>query len=91
MSHKKKCNEEKEYSEDPFLLDDPGGSPLEWLEFRRSNRLEAVRREQAPDPWHRSSFASENDACTERRRRKLQHISINLENDNAEDRSDNVA
>lgn len=66
-------------SEDPFLLDDPGGSPLEWLELSSPCLREAVRLEESRDPWARPSFGAESDALTEHRRRKLQHLSLIVE------------
>lgn len=77
--------------EDPMLLDDPGGSPLEWLEFDPPTRHEAVRKSESSDPWSRPSFASENDCLTERRRRKLQDLSLNVEDESSDDRGQSVA
>jgi hypothetical protein len=72
---------ELKLSEDPFLLDDPGDSPLEWLARSLPFLREAVRRGGEEDPWTRTREEPETDALTERRRRKLQSLSLSLEDD----------
>ena len=86
---KKKKNQAcgSEWKEETDLLDDPGGSPIEWLDLH----CDPVRRNVPEDPWDRPSFASENDALTERRRRKLQHLSVCTDLDWNDDRGDHVA
>jgi hypothetical protein len=66
-------------NEDPFLLDDTGGSPLEWIELRAPCLREAVRRRDC-DPWTRMTGV-EFDALTERRRRKLQYLSLEIDDE----------
>ena len=88
---KSKSKELSKFREEPLLLDDPWASPLEWLEYEDLPRFEVVRKETRMDPWSRPSFASENDALTERRRRKLQHLSINLEDECCDGHSESVA
>jgi hypothetical protein len=68
-------------NEDPFLLDDPGGTPMDWIDFNVTVLRQAVRRNSAVDPWSRSDHAAENDALTERRRRKLQALSLNRDDE----------
>ncbi len=79
------------FNEEPLLLDDPGGSPLEWLEFSSPYLHEAVRHQSSCDPWSHPGFASENDALTERRRRKLQNISLHCEDDLWDEKGESVA
>jgi hypothetical protein len=64
--------------EETGLVDDPGGSPLEWLETGVPCLREAVRRAEG-EPWDRLQSGIENDALTERRRRKLEQISLLVE------------
>ena len=68
-------------NEDAFLLDDPGGSPFEWLEVKGTLLRQAVRRLESDDPWLRTEHACEHDALTERRRRKLQDLSLSKEDE----------
>lgn len=78
---RKPAREEERSGEDPFLLDDPGGSPFEWLELRHGPLHEAVRRKPVPDPWTRSGLAWQSECFTERRRRKLQIQSLCAEDE----------
>jgi hypothetical protein len=66
-------------------------SPLEWLE--RKVRLEntPVRRDVALDPWLSSDRAAENDTLTERRRGKLETLSLNEESGLCNERGESVA
>ncbi len=77
--------------EDPILGDDIIGASLEWIHFEFPPRYEAVRKNSRGDPWERASLASENDCLTERRRRKFQHLSLNVDEDRMDDRGENVA
>ncbi len=76
-------------TEDPHLLD--ARSPFDWIQFELPFRYEAVRKQRNVDPWSRPSFASENDALTERRRRKLQEHTLSSEDDNDDVLGDSVA
>lgn len=78
-------------SEDPFLLDDPGGTPLEWLEPDARFLRPPVRLNASKDPWLSSDHAAEDDALTERRRRKLQALSMTEEECVCNERGESVA
>ncbi|MGZ3650422.1 MAG: hypothetical protein ACXVB9_01920 [Bdellovibrionota bacterium] len=84
-------DDEFKLSEDPFLLDDPGGSPLEWIEINVKYLHAPVRRRAAFDPWERTDHAAENDALTERRRRKLQSLSLSVDDEVCDERGESVA
>jgi hypothetical protein len=73
--------------EDPLLLDDPGGSPLEWIDL---NVRRAVRVEPSEDPWEGVDSA-ENEAVTERRRRKLEALSLNVDEEGCDEKGESVA
>jgi hypothetical protein len=63
------------------LLEDPqplnSHSSLEALRSDPRVRCSAVRNRLKPDPWVRLSLVCDNDAIIERKRRKLQEISLN--------------
>ena len=90
-SKRMESNESEMVNEDPFLLDDPGGSPMEWLDFNVTVLRQAVRRSEAVDPWSRTDHSAENDALTERRRRKLQALSLNRDDKLCDDLGASVA
>ncbi|HEY8279435.1 MAG TPA: hypothetical protein VIH99_07430 [Bdellovibrionota bacterium] len=91
-TEKKRSKAEEYECEDPLLLDDPGGSPLEWIEFELPALYEAVRHiGGGKDPWKREMLAHECEAFTERRRRKLQDLSLGVENDICDQKGESVA
>lgn len=77
--------------EDPILRDDIFSASLEWLSFEYPPKFEAVRKNEDRDPWDHPKFNAECDALTERRRRKLQNISLNVDDDKLDDRGSSVA
>jgi hypothetical protein len=80
----RKLREEFKISEDPFLLDDPGGSPLDWLERSLPSLHEAIRHASLGDPWERAQPAPEEDELTEHRRRKLGNLSLDIDSGRGE-------
>lgn len=73
MGRKKKVQRQSR----PF--EKPPGEPAEWLSEEQPLLCEAVRMEPETDPWEREGKIVRADSTTEKRRRKMGELSLNVE------------
>lgn len=72
MGRKKKVQRQR-----PF--EKHSGEPSQWLSDEQPLLCEAVRMEPETDPWERQGKIVRGDSTTEKRRRKMGELSLNVE------------